>query len=214
MSLIVAGTVGGGALMSRLLLDAGLGSVMLRYALDMAGSYLLFLLLVKLWLWYVHSGELPVPDIDLEDAVDAADLAVDVGHQSLASSSPVGGGGGSSPVGLPDIGLDVNGEGCLLMVLFLAVVLAIVLAGGYLVWMAPEILGEAAFDGLIAGSLARVASRSEREGWVVGVVRSTILPFAAVFAVTMALAYFIEETCPSASTLREAISCPERKELT
>ncbi|MBS1825520.1 MAG: hypothetical protein JST93_09385 [Acidobacteria bacterium] len=211
MSLIVAGTVGGGVLMSRLLWKAGMGSVMLRYALDVAGAYLMFLILVKLWLWYVHSGEVSTPGIDFdpEDVIDGVDMVADVSQQSVASS-----GGGGSWFSFPDIGLDVDGEGCLLILLFLALVFLVVLAGGYLVWMAPEILGEAAFDAVVAGSLARVASRAERAGWVVGVVRATIIPFAVVFAMTMVLAYFIQDLCPSASTLREAISCPERKHST
>ena len=218
MSLIVAGTVGGGVLISRLLWKAGMGSVMLRYALDVAAAYLMFLLLVKLWLWYVHSGEVSAPDIDvgLEDAFDAVDMVVDASPQSLAPSSDSsgGGGGGGSWFSMPDIGLDVDGEGCLLIALFLALVFVVVLAGGYLVWMAPEILGEAAFDAVVAGSLAKVASRAEREGWIVGVVRATIIPFAVVFAMTMVLAWFIQDLCPTASTLREAISCPERKHST
>lgn len=203
MSLIVAGTIGGGVLTSRLLLGAGMGSVMLRYALDVAASYLIFLLLVKLWLWYVRSDG----DLDGVDAVDeVAHFAGNVSGGSRAESS------GGSWFSLPDIGLDVDAEGCLLIALFLALVLAIVLAGGYLVWMAPEILGEAAFDALVAGSMARVASRAEREGWVIGVVRATAIPFCVVFAMTMVLAYFIQDLCPPASTLREAVYCPERKE--
>jgi len=208
MSLIVAGTIGGGVLTSRLLLGAGMGSVMLRYALDVAASYLIFLLLVKLWLWYVHSGELAAPDIDL-DLLDEVDSVTGVTRNLTASR---GGGGGGSWFSLPDIGLDVDGEGCLLIALFVALVLAIVLAGGYLVWMAPEILGEAALDALVAGSMARIASRAEREGWVVGVVRATVIPFSVVFVITMVLAYFIQDLCPRASTLREAVYCPERKE--
>ncbi|MFN7937273.1 MAG: hypothetical protein U0R19_28365 [Bryobacteraceae bacterium] len=208
MSLIVAGTVGGGVLISRLLWKAGMGSVMLRYALDVAGAYLMFLLLVKLWLWYVHSSEeTSIPDLYIEDAIDAVDMVADISPQSASSS-----GSGGSWFSLPDIGLDVDGEGCLLIVLFLALVFVVVLAGGYLVWMAPEILGEAAFDAVVAGSLAKVASRAEREGWIVGVVRATFIPFTIVFAMTMVLAYFIHDLCPTASTLREAIECPERKQ--
>lgn len=203
MSLIVAGTIGGGVLTSRLLLGAGMGSVMLRYALDVAASYLVFLLLVKIWLWYVHSGG----DAEGVDAVD--ELTHFAGNSSGGSRS---GSSGGSWLSVPDVGLDVDGEGCLLIVLFVALVLVVVLAGGYLVWMAPEILGEAAFDALVAGSLAGVASRAEREGWVVGVVRATVIPFTVVFAMTMVLAYFIQDLCPRASTLREAVYCPERKE--
>ncbi|MBL8174007.1 MAG: hypothetical protein JNK48_05015 [Bryobacterales bacterium] len=152
MSLIVAGTVGGGVLTSRLLLGAGMGSVMLRYALDVASAYLIFLLLVKLWLLHVHTGGSGGPEIDL-DLEDASDVVGEL-KTSVVSSGGGGRGGGFS---LP--GLDVDGEGCLLVVLFLVLVLAVVLAGGYVIWMAPEILGEAAFYAVVGGSLAGVASR-------------------------------------------------------
>lgn len=205
MSLILMGTIGAGVLTSRLLLSMGIGAIMFRYALDVAGAYLVFLLLVRLWLWYVHSQTVPSDTLDI--------LADEAEFPSLNFSSGTSSGGGSSGGGswLPDLNIDIDGEGLLIIILFAILVIGIVLAGGYLIWMAPEILGEAAFDVLVAGGLTGVINRLEKQGWIVGVVRGTILPFLIIFALTMALAYGIHSICPNAATLREGLTCPEPK---
>ena len=83
-----------------------------------------------------------------------------------------------------------------------------------LIWAAPEILTEAAFEAVLASSLVRIANRLEREGWVVSVVKGTAVPFFVVFTVSLALAYGVHRTCPSARTLREALVCPGRIDVT
>jgi len=46
--------------------------------------------------------------------------------------------------------------------------------------MAPDILTEAAFGAVLAGSLARKAKQQSTAGWVAGVIKKTWWPFTIV----------------------------------
>ena len=87
----------------------------------------------------------------------------------------------------------------------LAVVAAIVLSSGYLIWMAPDILAEAAFGALLAGGLARPAKREDAAGWMAGVMKKTWWPFAIVLVLSLPLAGFVSSQYPKARTLGEAL---------
>ncbi len=121
---------------------------------------------------------------------------------SLASRS----GGGSSKSGSgSSFSLDIDGEGLVLVVLALALVAAIVVASGYLVWAAPDILSEAAFGAVLAGGLARRARNEDAMGWVAGVVRKTWWPFAIVLVLAIAFAGWSAAHYPKARTFRQAL---------
>ena len=94
------------------------------------------------------------------------------------------------------------------MVILLAVLLlgSVFLVSGYILWFAPDILSEAIFGATLAGSLARAAKRQDNEGWVSGVVKKTWWPFAIVFAVAMAFAFYANAHYPAAHTLGEALT--------
>src|SRR4029079_6156709 len=83
---------------------------------------------------------------------------------------------------------EIAGEDLGAIVLILVPALAIFLASGYLVWMAPEILTEAAFGAVLAGGLARKAKQQSTTGWVAGVARKTWWPFAMVLVLAMVFA--------------------------
>lgn len=112
-----------------------------------------------------------------------------------------GSGGGFS---LPDFG-DLDGDGIVLLLLALAFVAAIFLASGYIVWFAPDILGEALFGATLAAGLSGAAQRHDSEGWVAGVVAKTWWPFAIVLALAQAVAVYAAFNYPAATTLRQAV---------
>jgi hypothetical protein len=202
MSLILASTVGAGLLASRCLLRWGVDAPMLRYPLNVVISYAVFLILVRLWISYVN------------DEATHLDTALDVVDETGLPNMHFSGGGGRASslpdVGLPDLDIG-DGDGCAVLAV-LAILVAVILgAGGYLIYTAPEILTEAAFDAMLASSLVKVTNRLERQGWVVSIVRGTALPFTIVLLVTIGLAYTMHRTCPMASTVREALACPESK---
>src|SRR6185295_15025029 len=80
MSLILAGTIGAGVLTSRALLGFGLDRVMLRYGLDLIAAYAMFLLLVRIWIWYVKPGQKLSLDADLLDGEDLLDVVTSPGE--------------------------------------------------------------------------------------------------------------------------------------
>src|SRR5260370_9521172 len=222
MSLILAVVVASGVGASKLLLEFGVHSLPLRYPLALFISFLAFLLLIKVWIWYVFCRKTAV---DLMN-VDAGDIPIGGGGSggtpvrfgggdsggagasdswgegsSVPSSS--GGGGGS--------GLDLDvGDDFGIILLVAALVLAIAGASGYLIYSAPHILPEAAWQATLATGLARVSKPADPEAWLRGVLRSSVIPFTVVLVFVVALAWVTHRHCPSAVKLAEALYCGDR----
>lgn len=230
MALILAGTALSGLLASKVLLEAGVWSMTVRYPLAVLLSYLAFFLFIRIWLWHVST----TPPGGPGRAAKAADAALDVVDfpvsPASAAEKAIGFGGGRAGGGgaggafdaaanvaaraaapVPDAAVaadatgraaaaaaDTAGEAAsglldadelLLPLILLAALLAAVLGAGiYLVWEAPSILPEAAFDAALAASLLRGARRVEAPDWTAGIFRATWKPFLWVVAVTVAFA--------------------------
>lgn len=199
MALMLLAVIASGVLASRLLLGTGLNQPILRYPLSVLMSYCVFLGLVRIWIWFVITNRSAgVPDIAGDGA---ADFAGDVAVESAFSSRPGF---------LPNLGIDLDLDDGWFIVLALVILIgAIFGAGAYLVYMAPELLGEVAFQAALASGLSRAMKRMNDPGWAVGLVRATLLPFGAVLALTIVLALVMRHECPQAKRLREAIHCPE-----
>lgn len=210
MSLILAAVLGSGVIASKVMRGAlHVRSMPIRYALAVALSYGVFFALVRLWLWYVDASGGAAPgrrdrgDGDAADGVDAGiDLVPDV-SSGWGSSSGGGGGGSSSKGGLFD-GLDVDGEAVVLIVLGL-LLLVLCGAGLYLIWEAPVILSEAAFQMVLATSLSRRARRIDEPDWSGSVLRATIWPFLGVLGLAALLGAVAQGTCPGAVRLSDVV---------
>jgi hypothetical protein len=100
---------------------------------------------------------------------------------------------------------DLGGDDLGVVILLLLLALAIFLASGYLVWMAPDILTEAAFGAALAGSLAKRSRQQSEVGWVAGVVRKTWWPFAIVLVLALAFAFYAKAHHPEARTFKEVL---------
>ena len=95
-----------------------------------------------------------------------------------------------------------------LIILVLVLALAIVIAAFWLIWVAPVILSEAAFQTALAAALARKTKTMTRDSaWVGSVVKTTILPFLVVLAAAVALGWYAHSHCPSATRLSDAFAC-------
>lgn len=218
-----------------LLQAVGVHAMWVRYPLAVALSYLTFLAGVWLWLRYVGLGQGSSPDTGSAlDGLDGPDISLGGGSGDAVSETVARGGGqfggggasdswadaqpvqswvgdggsasgsGGSSFSLGDFG-DLDADGIVLLLLALALVAAIFLASGYVIWFAPDILGEAAFGAALAAGLTRPAKRQDSEGWVAGVVRKTWWPFAIVLVLAEAVAIFAAVNYPAAATLRQAI---------
>lgn len=225
MSLILAAVIASGVGASKLLMELGLGEVRVRYPIAVLASYLVFLLLVRIWIWYVTPGRLRLsPDLDGDFEVPTWDSA-DAGFSGFGGGGSGGGGassdwaaettiapqssGGGGGSWLPSIDLDIDLDDGIWILAALAALLAVIFgAAGYLIYAAPQLLPEAALQAALASSLAGVSKRKDATGWMGGVLRSTAIPFIAVFAMTLVLALTIHHRCPQAHKILEAFSCP------
>lgn len=140
----------------------------------------------------------------------------DEGGQALAASARTGAADLSespaSGVGakLGDFA-DLDGEGLVLLLLALLLIASVFLLSGYVIWFAPDILGEAAIGALLAGGLAKPAKRQDNDDWVAGVVKKTWGIFAIVMVLSLAFAIYAAAHYPEASTFRQAVGMAAAK---
>ena len=229
MGLIFAGTVGTAVVASRLLLAAGVQSLMVRYALTVVGAYAVFFVLVRMWIAYVTRIAPRDPGLDLPDIVSTGDGGLggvadlqpgggqfggggasgsydDTGEvpvfRSVADAGGRGGGSSTGGGGGDDwLPLDFD-EGTLIV----ALILLVSAVGGtavWLVWQAPLILPEAAFEALLSAGQIKAARRSEARGWTRGVLRSTVIPFVLVLVAASFAGWAAQRTCPPAVRLTD-----------
>jgi hypothetical protein len=229
MSVIFAGTAGAGIVASRLLLAVGVDSLMARYALTVVASYAVFFVLVRVWIAYVTRIVPNDPGLDLPDVSgsggtggefepgggqfggggasgsydDAGEVPV---FRSVAEAGGRGGDstGSGSGGGSDGLSFDVD-DG---IVLVIALLLLVSLLGGaavWLVWQAPVILPEAAFEALLASGLIKAARRGDTRGWARGVLKSTLIPFMLVLAAASFAGWAAQRACPEATRLTDVV---------
>lgn len=245
MSLILAAVVASGVLTSKGLLELGVHSLRLRYPIAVLASYLVFLLLIRVWIWYVSirsAANIGFGNL-IPDASGSGDGSSGAfGFISSSSEGRVGGGdfskfgGGSSGGGggtdswdtgvaaesisgpppssstgsswFPKLDFDFDlDDGGWVLILLAVLILAIFGAGGYLVYAAPHILPEAAWQALLATTLTRI-SKEDHHDWMSGVLRSTCVPFVIVLLLAAALGWEAHRHCPSAPRLIDVFTCP------
>jgi hypothetical protein len=235
MSLILLATITAGVVATNVMLQVHLNRLWLRYAIAVLLAYGAFLFLVKCWLFYLGVRArrertrvaIDCP-IDLLDAVcDLGDLG-DIGNSVVDTLENAGGrfgGGGSSgswaeppsPSGVVapsgggggggggfDLGLDID-DGVLLLAI--AAVLAIVVACIYLIYAAPAILSEAAFEAALGAALLKKAREAGSGNWVGSIVKATILPFLIIAALSTTVGWYAQVKCPGATRLHDALFC-------
>jgi hypothetical protein len=120
---------------------------------------------------------------------------------------PTGGSSGSSSGGFFDsLGDGLSGlfddDGIVLIALGL--LLAATIGGaGYLIWIAPPILSEAAFDVLLGTSLLKSYRRMNQPDWMGSVFKDTYKPFLVVLVVAFIAAWMIHHHDPNLTRLSD-----------
>jgi hypothetical protein len=238
MTLIVASTIGAGIAATNFLTLMDVNVLAVRYAVAVAAAYCAFLALVRLWLWYVgiqtarasqrSSVDIDGRGIDITDfnignflgdlRPGGSSLTTGGGHfggggatgswgdapVSAGSSSGKSGGGGGFDL---DLGDDA---GAIVLVILIVIAVAIAaVAAFYLIYAAPAILSETAFEAVLAAAVARKTKQMSNMGWIGAVSKKTFWPFAAVMAATIAVGWFAQYHCPEARTLVQALHCSE-----
>lgn len=131
------------------------------------------------------------------------------GGGATTDARPAGGwlgsGGGKGDGLLSGLG---DGDGFLVVVLGL-IVLAIVaaLVGGavHLVWIAPDLLSDAAFGAMLSAGVVPGLHRANEPDWNGHVFRATLPVIAGVMAVVLLAAWALTHYFPGAQTLGEAL---------
>jgi len=238
MTVLLLGVCTSGLIVSKILFEIGLRSMLLRYLIAVCVSYLVFFALMRVWLWYIGAGEredAPLPDLDVVDAIDLGQSSMDaIGGGIQGFSDPAlkgmggdfGGGGASDVWGSADaasepvrssvasvgrggsfgksIGLDIDlgDDGIVIVLIVLGLLLLVIFgAGAYLVYAAPEILAEAAFEALLAAGLINASRKITRRGWIGSVLKATWIPFLLVVLMTGIFGWVAEAYFPDAARL-------------
>jgi hypothetical protein len=120
------------------------------------------------------------------------------GSSSSSKSSSKGGGGGG--------GSDDLGE-LILVVLIIALVVAVIATFIWLIWAAPAILSEAAFNAVLAGALAKHAHSASHGSWIGSIIKKTRIAFALILVLAILVGWWAQKYCPAANKLSEAVHC-------
>ena len=240
MTVLLLGVCTSGLIVSKILFEIGLRSMLLRYLIAVCVSYLIFFALMRVWLWYIGAWskeDPPIPDLDVVDAIDLGQMSLDAigggiqgspDHALDGIGGDFGGGGASDVWGTADavsepvrssvasvgrggswgksIGLDIDlgDEGIAIVLIVLGLLLLVIFgAGAYLVYAAPEILAEAAFEALLAAGLINASRKITRKGWIGSVLRATWIPFLLVVLMTGIFGWVAETYFPDATRLAD-----------
>lgn len=231
MSLILLGAGLFGFLASTLLLHLHLENIVIRYPLAVLLSYLAFFLFVKIWLWYLSASRPfdtydPVSDMLVNLPSSSPSLQTPSFGGGLGGTSGGGGASGtfdgsvSSVQGISSSGTtDASGglaktagnavsgifdDDAALVLIVLGALLAVVFGSSlYLIYDAPHILAEAAFDFLLASSLIKTYKTMDKPDWVGSVFRTTYKPFLLVLLITTVAAWVIHHNFPEVTKMSE-----------
>lgn len=234
MSLICMLTIGSGIGVSKLLLLYNFSQPMWRYSLGVVFSYGIFFLLVYLWLrWYfgirnqtVRSKN-SVDSTTTPDVLDLTNITANINVPEprwTGQGGQFSGGGASSSWGSDDAVSSaktettaskdvsiVDSDEIMVIVLIIAVIATISGSAFYIIYQAPEILFEAAFEVVLVTGLFGRTKNVQTEGWFYTIFKRTWLPFAAVLIAAFIFGFTIKGLCPNASSFAEyRILCGKR----
>lgn len=229
MSLIVLLTGASGLATSYLLLEAGVWSMGARYPLAVGCAYVVFLLLLALWLWthvvdWLDSGfdipggtglRLPSRGIDFSGAGGEAGGAGASGSFDVASTAlvegeaagSVGDAVGDVAGGVGDVvgSADEGAVPLAVVMLAMALSLSLIVAMGYIVYLAPTLFAEMMVDSILSATLYRRMRELHARHWLAGVVRRTIAPFALVAILLGLIGVALQSYAPKAHTLGQVL---------
>ncbi len=234
MTLILLATSMAGVLASKGMLTLGLHNVAIRYPVTVLFAYGVFFAAIKIWLWLMTDPPVSSNRDTGHNMLDFIDIPFPSGSSGQAAFSGGGGsfGGGGASADFGDtlegmasgagdalggvgdavgdaVGSVADDEGGLVLVVvlgLLAVLLFSVLGVGvFLVWQAPTILAEAAFDAVLAASLVRSSKKMNEPDWMGSIFKTTWKPFAVVLLLATASGWAMHHYLPKASRMMDVI---------
>lgn len=140
-------------------------------------------------------------DFDLDTSPAAAVAVVDAPNGIGGAAADAGSDVAS---GLADGLGDEGGLGILIAMAVLAFVVVVVLGASlYVVYQAPVILSEAAFQGMLAATLARSTLQMTKGDWVGSVFKATWRPFIIMLAAATIIGMCLKGYFPEATRLAD-----------
>lgn len=140
------------------------------------------------------SVDVPLSDAAIESSGSIGDL----------SDGDLSGGGLSGDSAADAISGFADEGGLLLIPLIL--LLAVVLGGGiYLIYEAPVIISEAAFELVLATTIVKKARQIDQPDWVGSVFRATWPALLVTLVITILTGWGLSAYCPEASKIREVV---------
>jgi len=195
MSLIVAMCGFGGFFVSIILLELGLVSIWIRYALAVISAYFIFLGSVWVWIHNVRRRDKRLVNVpDAIDILDVPDLRSSPTHFE-GGGGQSGGGGASASFDTTDqitptihsdnitdssFDIDLDLDESIVIIAFLAAILSAVAASIYVIVTAPAFFAELIIDGVLSVSLYRRLKHIQEHHWFNTALRHTIVPFLIV----------------------------------
>lgn len=102
---------------------------------------------------------------------------------------------------------DEGGFVAVIVFAVLAAFMAVVVGAGiYLVYEAPFILSEAAFEFILAAGLVRGTKRIDSSDWMGSVFKTTAVPFLVTLALATLAGYLMHHFFPAVSRISELVS--------
>lgn len=226
MSLILLSVSLTGMHTSRILLELGFSVLWIRYLITSILCYLFFLLYIKIWLLYINPGKNERKDGSVGNLdLSGIDINIESGEsvkisEMLGQGGNFGGGGasasfdgGSSSSILPDIGgvdLDIDGDAAapILIVVVVGIAVIVIFGGAvFIVYQAPAILSEAAFEGLLATGFFKSTRDISSGNWVGSILKRTWIPFLLISTVATGSGWLIGYLCPIATKIFDISKC-------
>jgi hypothetical protein len=220
MFFILSGTFGAGVLATKWLLALGVNRLALRYALAVSVAYLVFLLLIRVWMFYVRMARGGVDftgdGLDWGRAWQSGDTSGFGGSGGKFGGGGASGSWGNAPLkssasspSSSSFSFDFGGDDLVVVILVIALVLSLLFVAIYIIYTAPALLSEAAFEAMLAAALAKRAKQIDRPGWMGVIWRATIWQFLLVLVLSAALGWAAQRRCPEAKRLRDVFDCPK-----
>lgn len=235
MFVIVGGTFAIALATTRVLLWAHVNKLPWRYGIAVTAAFAAFIGFVRVWLDYIHVCAKRAQQRDADwlsgfNFSSGGGGSVSSASDALRAGGGSFGGGGSSgswgdPVATPQPVVvapipqsaksgfsltDCVDDDLGLVILAVLLVVAIAAAAIYLVYAAPAILGEAAFQAALTASLANHAKKVAHGSWIGSIIKATLLPFLGILAMAVFVGWYAQQHCPSATRLRDAFVCAPR----
>lgn len=124
---------------------------------------------------------------------------------SFSAGPSIGGSGGGSGGG-GGFDFDIDGDALVILLLIALLLLVLIGTGGYVVYQAPSILTDSAFQMLLGGRLARHAKRMTEADWMGSLVSETWKSLLAIVVVTMMFTLYAAHVYPAAHSMPEVIN--------